>query len=72
MVPPGRLESRRVSRRRPAGDILAGAGGVIWCTLQWASHNFGPLHYWDLLNVLIPSLTALVAAIQFLIAATPS
>jgi len=29
MVPPGRLESRRVSRRRPAGDILAGAGAVL-------------------------------------------
>jgi hypothetical protein len=29
MFPPGRLESRRVSRRRPAGDILAGAGAVL-------------------------------------------
>ena len=29
MAPPGRLESRRVPRRRPAGDILAGAGAVL-------------------------------------------
>jgi hypothetical protein len=29
MVPPGRLESRRVPRRRAAGDILAGAGAVL-------------------------------------------
>ncbi len=29
MAPPGRLESRRVPRRRPAGDILAGVGAVL-------------------------------------------
>jgi hypothetical protein len=29
MVPPGRLESRRMPRRRPTGDILAGAGAVL-------------------------------------------
>jgi hypothetical protein len=29
MVTPGRLESRRVPRRRPAGDLLAGAGAVL-------------------------------------------
>ena len=29
MAPPGRLESRRASRRRPGGDILAGAAAVL-------------------------------------------
>ena len=29
MAPPGRLESRRAPRRRPAGDILAGVGAVL-------------------------------------------
>ena len=29
MAPPGWPESRRASRRRPAGDILAGAGAVL-------------------------------------------
>ena len=29
MALPGRLESRRASRRRPGGDILAGAGAVL-------------------------------------------
>jgi hypothetical protein len=29
MAPPGRLETRRASRRRPAGDILAGVGAAL-------------------------------------------
>jgi hypothetical protein len=29
MAPPGRLDSRRAPRRRPAGDILAGAGAAL-------------------------------------------
>ena len=29
MAPPGRLETRRAPRRRPAGDILAGAGAAL-------------------------------------------
>lgn len=41
-----------------------GLAGVIRSTLRWASTDFGALRYWDLLNVLIPSLTALAAAIQ--------
>ena len=43
---------------------LIGLTGAIWCTMRWASTDFGTLLNWDLLNILIPSLTALAAAIQ--------
>jgi hypothetical protein len=43
---------------------VAGAGGIVWCTLEWASTGFGPLRYSLLLRVLVASLTALASGIQ--------
>jgi glycosyltransferase involved in cell wall biosynthesis len=43
---------------------LSGLGGVIWCTLQWASTGFGPLEYASLLRLLTLSLTAIAVGIQ--------
>jgi hypothetical protein len=41
-----------------------GAGGIVWCTLRWASTGFGALQYSTLLRVLVASLTALASGIQ--------
>jgi hypothetical protein len=48
-----------------AGLLLAGAAGVGWAVWTWADANFGPLPYTDVMRVLIPSLTAAAAAVQF-------
>jgi len=44
--------------------VLVGFGGLIWCTLQWASTGFGPLDYPALLRLLILCLTALAIGVQ--------
>ncbi|MCR9136750.1 MAG: glycosyltransferase family 2 protein [Alphaproteobacteria bacterium] len=43
---------------------LCGAGGIVWCVLQWASVGFGPLEYAFLLRVLLLSVTVLAIGIQ--------
>jgi glycosyltransferase involved in cell wall biosynthesis len=43
---------------------VAGLAGVVWCALRWASTDFGSLQFGSLIRVLLPSLTALTAAIQ--------
>ncbi len=43
---------------------LSGLGGLLWCTLQWASTGFGPLEYSALMRVLILSLTMLAIGVQ--------
>ena len=43
---------------------LSGFGGLVWCTLQWASTGFGPLEYSTLLRMLILSLTMLAIGVQ--------
>lgn len=43
---------------------ICGAGGVIWCILQWASIGFGPLEYAFLLRILLLSITVLAIGIQ--------
>lgn len=43
---------------------LCGAGGVLWCVLQWVSVGFGPLEYAFLLRFLLLSVTVLAIGIQ--------
>lgn len=43
---------------------LGGAGGILWCVLQWASVGFGPLEYAFLLRFLLLSVTVLAIGIQ--------
>ena len=43
---------------------LCGVAGVIACVVQWASTNFGPLEYSEMLRILILSLTAIAIGIQ--------
>lgn len=43
---------------------LCGAGGILWCVLQWASVGFGPLEYAFLLRFLLLSVTVLAIGIQ--------
>lgn len=43
---------------------LTGFGGLVWCTLQWASVGFGPLEYPSLLRILILCLTAVAIGVQ--------
>lgn len=43
---------------------LVGFGGLIWCTLQWASTGFGPLAYTAILRILILCLTAIAIGVQ--------
>jgi glycosyltransferase involved in cell wall biosynthesis len=47
-----------------AAIALSGFGGLIWCSLKWASTGFGPLEYSSLLRILILSLTALAIGVQ--------
>jgi glycosyltransferase involved in cell wall biosynthesis len=48
-----------------AGTLaLSGFGGLVWCTLQWASTRFGPLEYPSLLRILIVSLTTFAIGVQ--------
>jgi hypothetical protein len=50
---------------RLAGIILAGGlGGVAWAVWSWAETGFGSLGYDALMRVLVPSLTAVTAAVQ--------
>lgn len=50
---------------RVAGVImLAGVIGCIWAVSSWASNGFGPILYYSVLRVLVPSLTAIAVAAQ--------
>jgi hypothetical protein len=44
--------------------FLAGAGGVAWAVMHWASLGFGPIPYNLVLRVLVIALTAVAVAIQ--------
>ena len=43
---------------------LAGAGGMIWCFMQWADEHFGPLQYDIMIKVLTISITGVALALQ--------
>jgi glycosyltransferase involved in cell wall biosynthesis len=47
-----------------AALALSGFGGLVWCTLKWASTGFGPLEYTSLLRILMLSLTTLAIGVQ--------
>ena len=50
---------------RAAVVILAlGVAGVIWAVAKWAGVGFGPIHYNDVMRILVMSLTAIAVAIQ--------
>jgi glycosyltransferase involved in cell wall biosynthesis len=49
--------------------LVVGAAGLVWCIGVWASAGFGPLQYAALLRILVLSLTAISAAIQFALTA---
>jgi glycosyltransferase involved in cell wall biosynthesis len=44
--------------------FLLGAAGAGWAVWSWAETGFGPLGYDALMRVLVPSLTAVTAAVQ--------
>jgi len=46
---------------------LSGLVGVVWCFMQWASTNFGPLEYSAFLRILILSLTGIAIGIQLVL-----
>ncbi|MGR8932193.1 MAG: glycosyltransferase family 2 protein [Gammaproteobacteria bacterium] len=46
-----------------------GFGGLLWCTLQWASTGFGPLEYSAMLRTLTVSLTAIAVGVQLALTA---
>ncbi len=50
---------------RVAGVILlAGVIGCVWAVSSWANSGFGPILYYSVLRVLVPSLTAVAVAAQ--------
>jgi len=50
---------------RVAGVILlAGVIGCVWAVGSWANSGFGPILYYSVLRVLVPSLTAVAVAVQ--------
>lgn len=49
--------------------FVLGAAGLAWCISVWVSAGFGPLQYTALLRILVLSLTAISAAIQFALTA---
>lgn len=48
---------------------LVGLAGLIWCVLQWASVNFGPINYLSLLRALSLSTTLIVIGVQIVFTA---
>ena len=44
--------------------FLAGAGGIAWAVMHWASLGFGPIPYNLVMRVLVIALTAVAVAIQ--------
>jgi glycosyltransferase involved in cell wall biosynthesis len=71
LIPPSRgvsavFEALTLERMLIGAAIIAilGLGGLIWCTLIWASTGFGPLEYSALLRILVLSLTAIAVGIQ--------
>jgi glycosyltransferase involved in cell wall biosynthesis len=71
LIPPSRrfsgvLEVLTLERVLIGAAIIAvgGFGGLIWCTLQWASTGFGALEYSSMLRILILSLTAVAVGVQ--------
>lgn len=50
---------------RVAGVILLGGlVGCVWAVASWAHNGFGPILYFSVLRVLVPSLTAVAVAAQ--------
>jgi hypothetical protein len=75
LIPPSRrfsrvLEMLTLERVLVGAAIfaIAGFGGLIWCTLQWAATGFGPLEYSWLLRRLVVSLTAIAIGLQLFFA----
>jgi glycosyltransferase involved in cell wall biosynthesis len=71
LIPPSRrfsgmLEVLTLDRVLIVAAVIAvsGFGGLLWCTLQWASTGFGALEYASLLRILILSLTAIAVGVQ--------
>ena len=46
------------------GVLIAGILGVAWAVERWAALKFGPIHLFDVLRILAPSLTAIAVAVQ--------
>ena len=46
------------------GMFLLGLAGIFWAAAGWSKANFGPLDYQNVLRILIPSATCVVAGIQ--------
>lgn len=65
------LDALTLERVLVVGGVLAcvGFGGFVWCVRQWAAVDFGPLHYSQMLRVLILSLTAIAIGIQLVLTA---
>ena len=43
---------------------LSGGAGMIWCFMQWADENFGPLQYDIMIKVMTISITGVALALQ--------
>lgn len=48
--------------------LIAGASGVAWATLDWASRSFGALDYGNMMRLIIPSITLLALGVQIIMA----
>jgi hypothetical protein len=44
--------------------LLGGLIGCVWAVGSWAHSGFGPILYFSVLRVLVPSLTAIAVAAQ--------
>ena len=44
--------------------LLCGLGGAAWAFGRWALLGFGPIQVYDVLRILVLSLTAIAVAVQ--------
>jgi hypothetical protein len=44
--------------------LVAGVAGAVWSFGRWAALGFGPIQFYDLLRILVLSLTAIAVAVQ--------
>ena len=44
--------------------LIGGAAGAAWAFWRWASLGFGPIQFYDVLRILVLSLTAIAVSVQ--------
>ena len=44
--------------------LIGGAAGAAWAFWRWASVGFGPIQFYDVLRILVLSLTAIAVSVQ--------